>query len=163
MKRISISDRLRFKILERDKFKCVYCGTKPTRRELHIDHAHPVARGGSNNFENLVTSCRLCNMGKAARVIADPGLFQVDIKSSRFGHKRPRGIRKNIPVSLALPEPYREVLDWMNVHYCYDLRRLMLSAIRDKLQQIMVEQPESLRRSDYIYEPPPNVDLRTRG
>src|ERR1700759_593848 len=40
--------------LERDGYRCHYCGS--TRR-LHVDHKIPLIRGGSNGFENLVTSC----------------------------------------------------------------------------------------------------------
>jgi hypothetical protein len=36
------------------------------RRHLHIDHIIPVARGGSNDFENLRLLCAWCNMHKHA-------------------------------------------------------------------------------------------------
>ena len=54
----------RFTILKRDNFTCFYCGRKPPEVELQVDHIKPRADGGSNLAENLVTSCRDCNLGK---------------------------------------------------------------------------------------------------
>jgi len=59
--------RLRFKILERDGFKCNYCGRNPREHDtvLHVDHIIPLAKGGSSEESNLVTACIDCNQGKA--------------------------------------------------------------------------------------------------
>ena len=59
----------RFKIFQRDKFACVYCGRKSPDVELTADHVTPYCKGGLTVPENLVTACRDCNAGKAARVI----------------------------------------------------------------------------------------------
>lgn len=59
--------RLRFAILERDAFTCRYCGRKAPDVELHVDHVVAIARGGTNEPENLVTSCADCNLGKASK------------------------------------------------------------------------------------------------
>lgn len=58
--------RTRFKIFERDDFKCVYCGRNPREHEttLEIEHVFPKARGGTNATANLVTACKECNAGK---------------------------------------------------------------------------------------------------
>lgn len=58
--------RLRFTILTRDGFRCRYCGATGGAVVLHVDHVVPVSRGGTNDEKNLVTSCRDCNLGKAA-------------------------------------------------------------------------------------------------
>jgi DnaD/phage-associated family protein len=34
-----------------------------------VDHLIPVARGGTDDFENLISSCRECNSGKSAKLI----------------------------------------------------------------------------------------------
>lgn len=67
-KRRAIRPADRFTILERDDHACVYCGARPPEAVLHIDHVMPVSRGGTNEIENLVTACELCNLGKHARV-----------------------------------------------------------------------------------------------
>lgn len=65
-KRVQLSKRLRFEIFKRDGFKCMYCGAHPPKALLHVDHIKPVAEGGSNDEDNLVTACESCNLGKGA-------------------------------------------------------------------------------------------------
>jgi hypothetical protein len=55
---------LRFAVLKRDRFTCVYCGGHPPNVELQVDHFHPASRGGADHIDNLVTACRECNAGK---------------------------------------------------------------------------------------------------
>lgn len=61
-----MSQRLRFEIFKRDGFKCLYCGATPVQKVLRVDHVIAVAAGGTDDPENLVTSCFDCNAGKAA-------------------------------------------------------------------------------------------------
>lgn len=58
--------KLRFEILTRDGFKCVYCGRNPVQHNivLHVDHYIPATKGGTNDTDNLFTSCEDCNLGK---------------------------------------------------------------------------------------------------
>jgi hypothetical protein len=57
--------KLRFRVMQRDHFRCCFCG-RSQREEvlLHIDHIVPWSDGGRTIFENLQTLCRLCNAGK---------------------------------------------------------------------------------------------------
>lgn len=57
----------RFDIFRRDSFTCLYCGRRPPDAILQVDHVIPVANGGNEEDTNLVTSCRDCNLGKAAK------------------------------------------------------------------------------------------------
>lgn len=68
--RITISAKTRFDVFKRDKFTCQYCGAHPPSVVLHVDHIHPVAEGGTNDEDNLVTSCDRCNLGKGARLLS---------------------------------------------------------------------------------------------
>lgn len=61
-----IGKRLRFEVFKRDGFACVYCGAKPPEVVLHVDHVRPVAEGGTNEIDNLLTACAGCNSGKGA-------------------------------------------------------------------------------------------------
>lgn len=72
MARKAISKKLRFKILERDGFCCVYCGAKPPDCVLHVDHKIPVSKGGNNDESNLVAACSDCNSGKGGDYSEDP-------------------------------------------------------------------------------------------
>ncbi|MFA5174873.1 MAG: HNH endonuclease signature motif containing protein [Patescibacteria group bacterium] len=62
--RKGIDLKLRFKILQRDRFKCVLCGKDAKEDILVVDHIIPVVKGGNNNLGNLRTLCRSCNHGK---------------------------------------------------------------------------------------------------
>lgn len=71
MPRKAISKKLRFDIFKRDSFKCQYCGSSPPSVILHVDHINPVAAGGTNNIDNLITSCSACNLGKSCTPLTD--------------------------------------------------------------------------------------------
>jgi hypothetical protein len=61
-----VSDRLRFRIMKRDNFKC-RCGRSPATDPtviLHIDHIKPWSKGGKTSEDNLETLCSICNQGK---------------------------------------------------------------------------------------------------
>ena len=63
----TINDRMRFLVMHRDKFKCQYCGRSPATHAdvtLHLDHRKPFSQGGASDFDNLITSCSKCNLGK---------------------------------------------------------------------------------------------------
>lgn len=68
--RKAISTKTRFDIFKRDEFICQYCGSHPPTVILHVDHIVAVAEGGTNDLENLVTSCQSCNLGKGARPLS---------------------------------------------------------------------------------------------
>lgn len=75
MTRKPISKSLRFDVLNRDGFRCQYCGADGRIAELHIDHRTPVALGGSNEINNLITACVPCNLGKRTKIVnLDDGL-----------------------------------------------------------------------------------------
>jgi hypothetical protein len=64
----NISLRLRFKVLQRDNFKCCFCGSSPAKDQniiLHVDHILSWSNGGETVLENLQTLCSKCNYGKS--------------------------------------------------------------------------------------------------
>jgi 5-methylcytosine-specific restriction endonuclease McrA len=63
--------RLRFGILQRDGFRCRYCGRTGSTPDvvLHVDHVVPVAAGGTTSEDNLLTACEECNLGKGVRAV----------------------------------------------------------------------------------------------
>ena len=64
-----ISKSVRVTVLNRDNFKCVFCGRNSQQIELHIDHIIPFSKGGSNDISNLQTLCVDCNLGKSDRIL----------------------------------------------------------------------------------------------
>jgi hypothetical protein len=61
---------LRFRVLHRDRFKCVLCGDHPARNAecvLHVDHVIPWSKGGKTSEDNLRKLCSTCNIGRGNR------------------------------------------------------------------------------------------------
>jgi 5-methylcytosine-specific restriction endonuclease McrA len=54
-------------LLLRDDYQCQYCGRRPGVRDLNIDHVIPRSRAGTDSWDNLVVSCRPCNLKKGRR------------------------------------------------------------------------------------------------
>ena len=59
----------RLAIYRRDAWRCVYCGERPHRKLLTLDHVKPHGSGGvcDNEATNLVTACRSCNSAKGRK------------------------------------------------------------------------------------------------
>lgn len=53
--------------MRRDNFTCRYC--RSSDGELTVDHVTPVALGGDDRPENLVSCCKDCNSGKASSAL----------------------------------------------------------------------------------------------
>lgn len=64
-----IAQGVRFDVLRRDNFTCVYCGRSSPAVTLEVDHKIPVVAGGSDEKENLHTACFDCNRGKGAKIV----------------------------------------------------------------------------------------------
>ncbi len=54
----------RFNLFLRDRFTCVYCGS---RDDLTFDHVIPRRYGGQTTWENVATACAPCNLAKGGR------------------------------------------------------------------------------------------------
>lgn len=63
-----ISKESVYQVLKLAEFKCVYCNSNLNNRDWHLDHYQPKAKGGRNVINNLVPSCRHCNMMKGSMV-----------------------------------------------------------------------------------------------
>lgn len=51
-------------LFRRDQNVCLYCGVHFEEVQLSRDHVHPLSRGGSDVWANVVTSCKRCNARK---------------------------------------------------------------------------------------------------
>lgn len=66
-KRKPLKPSLRYAVLERDGFRCRACGFSASEgATLHVDHIHPLSKGGSNHVDNLQALCADCNLGKGS-------------------------------------------------------------------------------------------------
>lgn len=57
-------------VFARDDHRCQYCGAAAE----NIDHVVPRSRGGTHTWDNVVASCRPCNMRKEDRLLAETTL-----------------------------------------------------------------------------------------
>jgi hypothetical protein len=58
---------LRWRIFQRDDYRCLACGTKT---DLTVDHIVPVIHGGTNVESNVQTLCRPCNSEKGTTTVS---------------------------------------------------------------------------------------------
>jgi 5-methylcytosine-specific restriction endonuclease McrA len=58
----------------RDGYTCQYCGTRPDRTELTLDHVHPRRAGGTTVWTNVVSACAPCNRRKGGSTLAQAGM-----------------------------------------------------------------------------------------
>ena len=88
---------IRFRILQRDGFRCQYCGrTAKDDVKLEIDHIRPTCEGGSDEASNLITSCFECNRSKGGRVLDyDAELSIMSRTDEPSQQPRPSGISDN--------------------------------------------------------------------
>ncbi|MFO0645621.1 MAG: HNH endonuclease [Polyangiales bacterium] len=61
-------------IFLRDGHTCQYCGRRSSPRDLNLDHVMPRSRGGPMTWENVVCSCRVCNLRKGGRTPAEASM-----------------------------------------------------------------------------------------
>lgn len=54
-------------ILKRWGYACAYCGALAK----HLDHVHPLSKGGSDTESNIVPACQRCNLSKGAKTLAE--------------------------------------------------------------------------------------------
>lgn len=69
--RESIPKSLRFDVLNRDAFKCRYCGNSPPHTTLEVDHVVPLCDGGRTILDNLASACKECNRGKGVKPLGE--------------------------------------------------------------------------------------------
>ena len=64
-------EAIRDRVLERDGYRCAYCGNEATE----ADHVIPKVKGGTDTMDNLVSACRRCNGSKQDRIEARTNWF----------------------------------------------------------------------------------------
>lgn len=107
IQRKQISDSVRWSVFARDGFTCRYCGRQAGQDgvTLAVDHVISVAEGGDNRLDNLVTACRSCNCGKAAKSL--PNAPTTDDVQARIA-KNAEAIRAQADAMAAAIEAERE-------------------------------------------------------
>ena len=65
-------------VIWRDDHTCQYCGKEFPFVELTLDHVIPSSRGGTNEWDNLVASCKKCNQRKGNRTPQESHMFPIN-------------------------------------------------------------------------------------
>lgn len=87
----------RYHVFLRDMFRCQYCGTQFTARDLTFDHVVPRSKGGATNWNNIVTCCERHNLLKANKSLKECGMtllrppyeptpYQLDVNARKLPH-----------------------------------------------------------------------------
>ena len=116
-KRAGISQRVRYRILHRDGFRCKACGRGPEDGvKLTIDHVIPVDWGGGNEALNLQALCMECNEGKKAWAAGAPSEVMKEILAKPRVESRIEALFDRFPnediSSTMIQFVSRGALDW---------------------------------------------------
>lgn len=66
---MSISKKIRQQVYQKYNGHCAYCGRYIEYKDMQVDHFIPsrgYSESGTNDFDNLMPSCRMCNHYKRA-------------------------------------------------------------------------------------------------
>jgi len=61
----------RREVFRRDNHTCQYCSST---KHLTLDHVIPRSKGGTHNWDNVVTACEKCNSTKGDRLLHETGM-----------------------------------------------------------------------------------------
>ena len=64
VKRKIFSKEERLQVYNKCNGHCAYCGCKLDYKDMQIDHVVAIDSGGTNDYDNLLPSCRMCNKYK---------------------------------------------------------------------------------------------------
>jgi 5-methylcytosine-specific restriction endonuclease McrA len=78
-KRQSAKRRLRFLIFGRDRFTCIYCGKSSIEDgvKLNMDHIIPYSIEKNSTIDNLITSCKECNLQKSSDLLPEDIIVRI--------------------------------------------------------------------------------------
>lgn len=99
----------RMNVLTRDKWRCQYCGERFKTRKLNYDHVVPRSQGGKTIWENIVTSCYMCNAKKGGRT---PEQAKMTLLNQPYKPKSLPVVSFHLEESDSIPDAWRNFLYW---------------------------------------------------
>lgn len=138
-KRQGISAKTRFEVFKRDGFRCMYCGATPPGVLLQVDHIDPVALGGTNDQDNLITACQPCNAGKSATPLsAVPQSLAEKAAEVEEREKQVAGYQSILAAKRErLDDEAWEIAElWMGWHRRDSFRKDWLTSVRQFVERI---------------------------
>lgn len=74
---MSLSKNIRRQVYGKCGGHCAYCGKAIDYKDMQVDHIHAQYKGGTDDINNLMPSCRACNFRKGTLTIEQ---FRREIK-----------------------------------------------------------------------------------
>lgn len=63
-RKMSIPKKIRELVYAKFNGHCAYCGREIAYKDMQVDHIYAQYKGGSDDIDNLLPSCRACNFRK---------------------------------------------------------------------------------------------------
>lgn len=140
---MSLSKKIRFGVFKRDNFCCGYCGSHPPGVVLEVDHIQALSNGGTDDLNNLITSCFGCNRGKKDIALSNipPTLSE---NMERMLEKKAQLAAYNREVKKSIQKKRREISAVESVFVSHFPKRMFTESFRTVsvarfLQSISVE------------------------
>ena len=135
-KRKTISKKTRFEVFKRDSFTCQYCGESAPKVLLELDHIMPIAKGGTDEILNLITSCNPCNNGKRANLLSDDSVITKQRNQLEYLEER----RQQMELLFEWKKSLSALDDETNEHvFSYINRNIEPYQLSEKSRQSMVK------------------------
>lgn len=83
----------RTEIMRRWSYRCAYCDARAT----HLDHVHPLSKGGADKASNMLPACATCNLSKGAKTLADWALTFGPEPGHRLPSRSTEATRRDLP------------------------------------------------------------------
>lgn len=61
-------------VFDRDNGTCYLCGSQVDPTDWHMDHIHPISKGGSHTYDNVRVTHPECNLRKGVTLVDDSGV-----------------------------------------------------------------------------------------
>ena len=123
-----IPRQLRHEVFVRDGYRCRECGASvEDGATLEIDHILPVAKGGTNDIDNLQTLCKECNRAKYTDEWVEGNLGAKALEEElKYLQEKIQQIKDKLSVTINENEKFE---------YEYQIRKLeeKIEIIEDKL------------------------------
>ncbi|MBN8691969.1 MAG: HNH endonuclease [Bacteroidetes bacterium] len=143
--RITINNKLRYSILQRDNSTCQRCGkTVQDGIKLEVDHKIPVEWNGTNDVENLWTLCNECNGGKKHFFSDFDDKIMREVMNEKSGYQRLVKLFKLSPNTVIEPiklEAISGIRDWT--------RTIRLIRSKEKLNLVWIDKSTEFPQGGY--------------
>ena len=140
LKRMAISKKLRFEILTRDNYTCVYCGRSTFDVELEVDHVIPKSKGGSNDPVNLVTACFDCNRSKSNSLISESKTADFCVENSEHVTRMAEAEAAKIKAMRSAKRQFNKVIRDLEESLSLEITTLGQRSVRQFLSRLGLDE-----------------------